>query len=753
MKRLLISILLIGYSIHAQIQINEVCSDNDELLQSANGEYYDWIELYNNSENPIHLSNYYLTDDKNDLEKWNIDYGVMFSDEYLIVYASDDDINIPDELHTNFKLSSEGETIYLTDGTNIIDKVKYGKMDEDYTFGRLEEKSDLLTYLAKPTPRESNRNSGTIISSRESGYYVSEFNLKLIAAEGHKIYYTTNGDDPTIKSLEYKGAIEIKDEYGYYKYLDIPTTPTNTDKCYFEWKKVETEIPRCKVISFRVINEKGEMGKVYNKSYFFQNPHDFPVVSIITDNQNLFNHESGIYVPGVHFDSKNPCSTGNYKMRGDEWEKPMSFSYFENEKLISTNYGGMRIHGSGSRDAAQKSLRFYARKKYGVNKFPNVYLPELDIENFDNFILRATMSDHSMALIKDAISMKCVRGLKFEQTYINPVVVYINGNYWGLHEVRNRFDEEYLGEKYNLVEDSIDIVSPVVFGNPWEAKYKRMKIVYDYIVEHDLSIDENYKYIEELFDIPQMIDYYIAETYFVNTDWPGNNFLVWTSETNQKYKPLFYDLDAGWRDREKDMIEYATQMEHNDYPNPSSTNVIFSKLLSNDEFKQLFIERALYLIENEFSYEKLKPIIDKYINQYRTEISRNIDRWHFPESEQRWQEILFRDYYEFARLRGCYYKQHLVAHFNLDDDMLCSQTNINDNKNLYITLSPNPANDYLTIDNFDSEEVAIIDIHGQEIIKINSNYNKKVSIDISNLAPSVYFIKIKNALLKFVKIK
>ena len=178
MRTLFILLILFGYTSQAQLQINELCSDNDELLQSTNGQYYDWIEIYNNSDSPVQLSNYSLTDDKDELDMWNFDSAILGVGEYVIVFASDDDVVIPNEQHANFKISSSGETLYITDGQKIIDKVKFGKINEDYTYGRIEENSDLHTNLAKPTPGESNRNSGTIIANRESGYYASEFELK-----------------------------------------------------------------------------------------------------------------------------------------------------------------------------------------------------------------------------------------------------------------------------------------------------------------------------------------------------------------------------------------------------------------------------------------------------------------------------------------------------------------------------------------------------------------------------------------------
>jgi hypothetical protein len=279
-----------------------------------------------------------------------------------------------------------------------------------------------------------------------------------------------------------------------------------------------------------------------------------------------------------------------------------------------------------------------------------------------------------------------------------------------------------------------------------------LKVVYDYIVEKDLSVKEHYDYIKQVYNIPQTIDYFIAETYFANTDWPGNNLQFWNSNIDKRYKPIYYDLDAGWRDREKDMIEFATQMEHNDYPNPSSTNVIFSKLLSNNEFRQQFIDRALYLVDNEFNYEKLKPIIDKYVNSYRQELSRNIDRWHFPESETKWQEILHKDYYEFARLRGCYYKEHLVKHFDLDENLLCTLNNVPQEDLNNLLISPNPATNFITIDNISTNYITIYDLHGTELMKLDSKYNSKLQVDISGLAPSVYFIKMNNTIAKFIKI-
>jgi hypothetical protein len=348
----------------AQVIINEASPDNEESMESLDGEYYDWIELYNRSNQEISLSNLYLSDDEEEPDMWKFPDVSILPNEFLIIFCSGKDELYHDELHTNFKLSSDGETVFLTNGITILDSISFGKVNEDYSYGRLDENSEIKTNLTNPTPTKSNSLSGTIVSSKESGYYLSEFELELKAAEGSTIYYTTNGDVPNENSNLYSGNIEIKDEYENYEYLNIPTTPPDTFNCKLPWVETNESIPRCKVISFRAKNPDGKWGKTHSKTFFLKSIHELPVVSIITDNMGLFSQDTGIYTPGKLFDPNAPCWSGNYFERS--FERFASISYFEKEKLKFEENAGIKIHGGGTRSLPQKSIKFYARKEYYI---------------------------------------------------------------------------------------------------------------------------------------------------------------------------------------------------------------------------------------------------------------------------------------------------------------------------------------------------------------------------------------------------
>ncbi|MEZ4724953.1 MAG: CotH kinase family protein [Candidatus Kapaibacterium sp.] len=752
MIRLLTILLLSSYISYGQLQINEICSDNDELLRSADGEYYDWIELYNNSNNTIELSNYYLSDDKKTLDKWKFVPQELPINGYIIVFASGIGLLTQGEQHSNFKLSSSGETLYLTDGTNIIDRVEFGAINEDYSFGRLEEDSELLTNLARPTPGRSNRGSGTIIADKESGIYNSEFILNLKAAEGQKIYYTTNGDDPTIDSRLYEGGIEIKDEYEEYEYLNVPTTTLDSLKCGLEWEKPTQRILRSHVISFCTIDSNNRASKVNRKSYFLGNNHQLPVVSISVDNESLFSRDSGIYVPGNKLDSNYACWSGNYYQK--DWERSATITYFEDGRKLFEENAGIRIHGGSTRALPQKSIKFYARKKYGINKFDNVFFPQTGMKKFNSLLIRTTMAGWNGTLFKDALTQEYVKNLNLDKTYVKPVVVYINGNYWGISELRNRLDEDYFAEKYKIDQDSINIVHVDSPDFPRNGSYDDFAPVYEFIVNNDLSLSNNYQYIESRIDIDNLIDYYIAEMYFNNFDWPGNNFMIWNSmELDKKYRALFYDLDGGWFKPDYDMFEHTAQLEHSNWPNPKNINIVLQKLLSNEQYKLKFIERILYLLDNEFKFEKLEPLIAEQISKYESEIENNIIRFGFPENKEKWLSDI--NYYltRFASERECYFKEHLVKHFNLDDSLLCSQSSIAENSIAEFTLSPNPATNSITVKNISTDYISIFDLNGTELLKVDTKFRTKLNIDISFLEPSVYFIKMQNRVLKFVKIK
>jgi len=751
MLRLLTILLISSYISYGQLQINEICSDNDELLQTANGEYYDWIELYNNSDNTIELSNYYLSDDKKTLDKWKFVPQELPINGYIIVFASGIGLLTQGEQHSNFKLSSSGETLYLTDGTNIIDRVEFGAINEDYSFGRLEEDSELLTNLARPTPGRSNRGSGTIIADKESGIYNFEFILNLKAAEGQKIYYTTNGDDPTIDSRLYEGGIEIKDEYEEYEYLNVPTTTLDSLKCGLEWIKPTQKILKSHVINFRVIDSNNELGKVHRKSYFLGNKHLLPIVNISVDNNGLFSQDTGIYIPGKMLDSNYACWSGNYYQK--DWERSATITYFEDGKKLFEENAGIRIHGGSTRALPQKSIKFYARKKYGINKFENVFFPELEMKEFNSLLLRTTMAGWNGTLFKDALTQVCVKNMDLDKTFVKPVVVYINGNYWGLSELRNRLDEDFFAEKYDLDQDSINIVHVDSPNFPRNGSYDDFAPVYKFIVDNDLSVNENYQYIVSKIDIDNLIDYYIAEMYFNNFDWPGNNFMIWNSmELDNKYRALFYDLDGGWYQSDYDMFKHTAQLEHSDWPNPKNINIVQQKLLGNDLFKSKFIERNLYFLDNDFKYENIEPIISEHISKYETEIENCITRFGFPESKEKWLSDIQYYLYNFASERECNYRRRLMEFFDLDSSVLCSVSSVETTDNEVLSISPNPATNSITVDNISTDYVSIFDLHGTELMKLDSRYKSKLRVDISSLSPSIYFVRMGNKIVKFIKI-
>ena len=145
-----------------------------------------------------------------------------------------------------------------------------------------------------------------------------------------------------------------------------------------------------------------------------------PIISLVTEESNFFSADSGIYVPGIHFDENNPHLTGNYFQKGILWERPAHIEYFDqNGNTKFSQDAGIRIHGGKTREAAQKSLRLYARKEYGKQYFNYSLLPNNEINQYKRFILRTTMGCWNQSIIKDVVAHNTVKNLNLETLMLN----------------------------------------------------------------------------------------------------------------------------------------------------------------------------------------------------------------------------------------------------------------------------------------------------------------------------------------------
>lgn len=333
------------------VLINEFMSVNETTLADFEGDYPDWIEIYNHSSDTATMLGYGLSDDPLLPGKWSFPDISLPPQGYLLIFASGKDKAVKEEFHANFKISGSGEVVILSNekGT-VIDRVAPQSLEADKVFGRLPDGSDQWTRMLYPTPGKPNMDWNDIRSSHPGGFYLKPFNLSLSSANGDSIRFRMDGKEPAYGDAIYKETLLINGNSGMPAYLSgVPSSPPQTLINYKAWES-PAQVDRIQVIRYATFKGSRRTSKVYTASYLvgkrIMDRYSMPVISLQSDPDNLTRYDSGIYIPGVHFDDADPQWTGNYFQSGREWEKPVHMAFFDSDGSPGFSLdAGVRIHG------------------------------------------------------------------------------------------------------------------------------------------------------------------------------------------------------------------------------------------------------------------------------------------------------------------------------------------------------------------------------------------------------------------------
>jgi hypothetical protein len=575
------------------------------------GDYPDWIEIYNSGPTAVNLLGYGLSDDSLNLYKWVFPSCMILPGDYLLVFASGKDRKESGEIetymHTNFKIDRKGETLFLTDNSGkICDQVATGEIPVNFSLGRIPDGGEEWVVFDQPTPAESNSTppfpgfTDSVQVSQGAGFYSGGLSLSLSARSlTAKIFYTLNGNDPTLNSNLYINPVSIN---------------------------------KTTVLKARTYENGTLSSKILTQTYFINETATLPVISISTVPDNFWDNEVGIYVPGNHADENNRIA--NY---WQDWERPVTLEFFEPSGVPAFSfYAGAKIFGWGSRQNALKSLSIMLRDRYGRDKLNYPLFPELGLTEFSAFVLRAAGNDWQNTYFRDLLCVSLIEKKDLDKQSFRSAVVYLNGTYWGIHHIREKLNEDYLASHHRIDKNNVDIISrywrreyPVVIEGDDQA-YLALE---DYLHKHSLNNPGNYEYIKTIINVNNFIDYCAAQIYIANYDWPGNNNKCWRPRIpGAQWRWLFYDLDYtfnshGINDYRHNTLEHATTTFGSGWPNPAVSTFLLRKMLENQEFRNHFINRMADFMNTIFLPDTVIKHIDTIKAILEPEMTRHIDKW------------------------------------------------------------------------------------------------------------------------------
>lgn len=589
------------FLVEAQVVVNEISAANAGGIADNYGDYEDWIELYNSGGAAVDLSGYFLSDDELEPMKWEIPAGTTIAaGGHLLIYASNRDESVGGNLHTSFKITQakqEGAVLSDPSGAIVDSYLLTVANQRNHSRGRSTDGANDWGIFTAPTPGMPNAGAMGEYMPLEivtaAGFYAGSVDVTIQSADpSAAIHYTTDGTVPTEASPLYTG----------------PINRTQTT-----------------VIKARAFNTGSN------------NPPSF-----VETNTYLIDDTHGIYVISVSGDQL-PTLLG-----GSQIEPIGHFELFSSEgELLAEANGDFNEHGNDSWAYPQRGIDYITQDEFGYgNEVNHQIFENKDRDGFQRLILKAAASDNypfenGGAHIRDAYvqSLSQLADLRMDERTYAPCVLYSNGEYWGVYEIREKVDDtDFTGYYYDQGSGQLDFLK--TWGMTWveygsDAGWAALR---DFILTNDMTDQANYDYVKSEYNTGSLIDYFLLNSYIVSSDWLNWNTGWWRGLNpdgdKKKWRYILWDMDAVFG-HYANFTGIPDQSPNADPCDPEQLNdpggeghvPIWNALLQNEEFFADYINRYADLSTSYFSCEYMLYHLDSLVGLIEPEMQDHVDRW------------------------------------------------------------------------------------------------------------------------------
>ena len=609
MQRILVFALLTflyNVQLRSQLIINEIMQSNVDCIMDDLNDFPDsWVELYNSGDNAVSLSGYKLGKSDDVPTAWPLPERMLQPGEHLLIYCDKVGSNTEMGIHTDFRLESgKGGAVFLFRGSDVADGLTELKKQPapNIAYGRKTDGGDEWGYMAEPTPGAPN--CGKVyakaltepVFSVEGGVWHEGEEVKVkisappAAPAGTVVRFTKDGTEPTASSqrLAAGRALFIK----------------------------KNTVVRAKLFCEGYLPSRSTV----HSYIFFPNdrPLTLPVISLVTDPRYLYDDKIGIYVEGNYSGEQ-----FNYQY---DWRRPVNFEFFEgmNQPSVLNQLGETRLGGGATRINERKTLTVYAHKRFGAKRLEYEFFPDQrpGVTNFKSLMLRNAGNDFSYLYLRDALMQRVMSShVDLDWQAWRPAIVYINGEYTGLLNIRERANEDNVYTHYDGLED-IDLIEN--WNDLKQGTIDQSRAFRSFFSQPGHTQEEYRQWM----DCEEFANLMIMNLYFDNRDFPANNIVMWRPrEEGGRWRWIAKDTDYGLGLYER-QATFNTVAWINDYDydtaiprgNTPWHTLLFRNIMEDVGFRNLFTERAAIYMGDFLNARGVHAVWDPMYEAIRTEL-------------------------------------------------------------------------------------------------------------------------------------